>query len=256
MPCSAWSSSLGSSDNSSKNMETRCWKDGFVESDLSAGVCRGLGMSSPRAGTLPLHVGSERGSSEIGVQRAALASMLALDPRSRSRIACSCTGRSPHRRRPPSRRAPLGPALRMRRNTWAPPTRKWEPRTGQAETGGFRRSRTGALSRILRRRSRSLTSPWQLMPSKVEELLDQRRCDLLPESGFNLPEPAIGRSLNPEALDCVGIGAGAKIVVRSHTGRAFFSCFLGKFYVNVCSLQGKRPRLSRGFCARLVGFCC
>jgi hypothetical protein len=152
-------------------MKTRYWKDRFVESDLSAGMCRGLGTSSPRAGT-PHHVGNERGSSEIGVQRAVLASMLAQDPCSRSRIAYSCTGRSPHRQRLPSRRAPLWPALRMRRNTWAPPTRKWEPRTGQAEVGGFRRSRIGALSRNLRRRSLSLTSPWQCRRRSMNFLIN------------------------------------------------------------------------------------
>jgi hypothetical protein len=68
------------------------------------------------------------------------------------------------------------------------------------------------------------------MPSKVDELLDQRKCDLLPEMRrqAGLPEPAIGRSLNPEALDVWEFEQRRKIVVRSHMGRAFFSCFSAK----------------------------
>ena len=84
------------------------------------------------------------------------------------------------------------------------------------------------------------------MSLKVDELLDQRRCDLLPQmcrqAGFF--EPTIGRSLNPEALDVGELKQGfLSWCARIREEPSLL--LLGKILCQ-SSIQEKKP-LSRGF---------
>ena len=88
------------------------------------------------------------------------------------------------------------------------------------------------------------------MSLKVDELLDQRRYDLLPQmcrqAGFS--EPTIGRSLNPEALDVWELKQGF-LSWCARIREELSLLLLGKILCQ-SSIQGKKP-LSRGFVAVL-----